>query len=122
MNFKIGILFLLVQLTILSCSKEKTEYIDNLPQLEITVVDLSHSVVADSKVTLFANEDDLKAKTNPLGNSLTDSNGIALFSDLEEKIYYFYAEKAEMNNAKSISLISEKLQINVKATVQTTIK
>lgn len=122
MNFRIGILFLLIQLIFLSCSQEKTEYIDNAPQLEITVVDLSHTAVADAKVTLYASEDDLKAKTNPQGNSLTGSEGTVLFTELEEDFYYFYAEKEEMNNTKSISLISEQLQINVKTTVQTTIK
>lgn len=105
-----------------ACSKEKTEYTNNAPQLEITVVDLSHTAVANATVTLYASEDDLKAKTNPLGNSLTGSDGAALFTELEEIIYYFYAEKEEMNNTKSTSLIGEKLQINVKATIQTTIK
>ena len=105
-----------------ACSKEKTEYIDNTPQLEVTVVDLSHTTVADATVTLYASEVDLKAKTNSLKSGTTNSEGIVLFSDLEENVYYFYAEKAEMNNTKSTSLISEKLQINMKVTVQTTIK
>jgi len=105
-----------------ACSKEKTEYIDNAPQLEVTVVDLSHTAVADARVTLYASEADLKTKTNPLENSITSPDGTALFSELEEEVYYFFAEKAEMNNTKSTSLIGEKLQINVKATVQTTIK
>lgn len=122
MKSKIGILFLLLQVIFISCSKEKTEYIDNLPQLEITVVDMSHTAVANASVTLYANEADLKASTNSLLSSTTNSEGIALFTELEEKTYYFYAEKEEMNNTKSLSLISEKLQINVKATVQTTIK
>ncbi len=105
-----------------ACSKEKTEYIDNAPQLEITVVDLSHTAVANASVTLYANEADLKARTNSLLIGTSNTEGIALFTELEEKAYYFYAEKAEMNNTKSLSLISEKLQINVKASVQTTIK
>jgi len=105
-----------------ACSKEKTEYIDNAPQLGVTVVDLSHTAVANANVTLYASEADLKAKTNPLVNKITSSDGTALFTELEESIYYFYAEKDEMNNTKSISLINEKLQVNMKATVQTTIK
>jgi len=113
---------LLFVLLFASCTKEKTEYVDNLPQLEITVVDISHSGVNGATVTLYANEDDLKAKANGLANKTTNEDGIALFTDLEEKVYYFYAEKAEMNNSKSITLIGEKLAINVKAKIQTTIK
>jgi hypothetical protein len=105
-----------------ACSKEKTEYIDNAPQLEITVVDISHTAVANARVTLYASETDLKTKTNSLLSGTSNAEGIALFAELEEEVYYFYAEKAEMNNTKSISLISENLQINVKATVQTIIK
>lgn len=116
------VLIILLQLAFFACSKEKTELIDNAPQLEITVVDISHSPVADAAVSLFVNEADWKAQTNSIAETTTNDNGQALFQELEAEVYYFYAQKGEMTNQKSTSLIDTPLAINVKATIQTTIK
>ncbi len=109
-------------LILFSCSDEKVEFIDNPPQLEITVVDAQQTFVSDAIVQLYETEENWKAKSNSVTEKRTGNDGIALFSGLEEKKYYFYVEKAELNNIKSLSVIRDSLKINVKATIQTVIK
>ena len=105
-----------------SCEKKKEVYVDNLPQLEITVLDITHTAVDGVSVTIFDNETDFKSNSNGIKTSSTDSQGKVLFTDLEEKVYYFFAEKGDMNNLKNVSVIEKQLAINVKAQVKTVIK
>ncbi len=109
-------------LILFSCSDEKVEFIDNPPQLEITVVDISQVQLSGVSVTLYNTEEDWKSKANPVVVDSTDSKGIVVFSDLMEQRYYFFAEKSEMNNMKTVAVIADSLKINVKATIQTIIK
>ena len=103
-----------------SCKKEK--FIDNAPQLEITVLDFNGSFIQGASVCLFESEYDWKNNINKQFIDLTNSNGIVLFEDLKVQIYYFYVEKSGMDNRETIAVIDKELQINVKARISTIIK
>jgi len=110
----------LIALMLLGC--KKIEYINNKPQLEIIVTDDKESHIQGADVLLYESEQDWINKTNQLNNKTTDLSGIALFTDLETKIYYFYVEKGELNNSESIAVIDKELKENTKAQVSTIIK
>ena len=44
------------------------------------------------------NKADYEASKNHIGNKNSDSKGLVVFSDLEEKVYYLNVEKGEANN------------------------
>lgn len=111
--------FLLLGLSFSACTK--TNYEDNLPQLEITVINPLDDFVSNAKVSLFQNENDWNNKANSVSEQSTDANGLVLFEDLEERTYYFLVQKGELNNMESASYIDTPLEINVKAQVITVI-
>jgi hypothetical protein len=113
------ILFLLFFTLILGC--KKTIYIDSPPQLEIAVVDASNNKVLGAEVTIFLSEDDWQNKTNPVAQITSDVNGSALFTDLEETIYYFYVQKGSLDNTLATSYFQNPLKMNEIRVVQTTI-
>lgn len=110
----------LFAIVLISC--EKTVFIDNPPQLEITVLDESGNRVQDANVTLYGSEEDWKAKSTALQSELTNSQGVVLFENLEEQIYFFYAQKDKLSNEESISALDKELQFNIKALITTIIK
>ena len=112
--------FLLFTIILISC--ETVEFVDNAPQLEVTVLDESGSRVQQANVILYGSEMDWRNQSNPLQSKLTNSLGVVLFENLEEQVYYFYAQKYELSNQESISVLDKELQINVKALVTTVIK
>lgn len=99
----------------------KTEIIDTPAQLQIHVVDESNTSIAGAEVSLFATLDDWQNSANVLSTQTTDSDGTVLFTDLDEKIYYFWVEKDELNNNFSVAATEKKLSINVVAQVEVVI-
>lgn len=112
--------FCLCITTLFSC--QKTELIDNTPQLEITVLNENGGRIQGASVTLYDSEDNWNNGTNFLQSGLTDSQGIILFEELEEQVYFIYAEKDELSNQDGISALNEELQINVRALLTIIIK
>ena len=67
--------------------------------LRITIQDDLGNIQEGAKVTLYANNEDYRSSENPIAGPLeTDKKGRVTFKDLEEKIYFIHAEKADMNN------------------------
>lgn len=111
----------LILLMILICGCKKTVYLDNPPQLEIVVVDASTYKVSGAQVTLFLSEDDWQSKTNLVAQKNTDINGSALFTELEELVYYFYVQKESLDNTLGVSYFATPLKINEIRIVETVI-
>jgi len=111
----------LVILVITSSNCRKV-IIDILPQLEIEVVDADGIPQAGVSVKLFTTIEDWREVENVFRISVTDNNGIVLFKELEECIYYFLAEKGELNNRLNISVTEKKLSKNIIAVIKTTIE
>lgn len=105
---------------LVSCSKE-TLFIDNPPQLEIVVFDVNIIKIQNASITIYLTEEDWQSKTNSIAQQNTDSNGTALFKNLEEVIYYFYVQKANLDNTLGISYFANPLKKNEIRVVQTTI-
>ena len=80
------------------CTKKEYVEVDVAPQLEITVTDISEGPVNGARVTLYETENDFYEDQNTVKTSVTDATGEVLFDELNEKIYYFYAEKGDLNN------------------------
>ena len=103
------------------CSKE-TVYEDTLPQLEIIVVNATGGIVSGAEVQLYLTQEDWNAEENIVANSMTDANGSVLFSELEERIYYFYVSKDDKDNVQGISYFENPLKINEIKVLETIIQ
>lgn len=91
-------LFTLAIIICSDCTKKEYVEVDVAPQLEITVNDISDNPVSGASVTLFETEGDFYQDENSVKASVTDATGKVIFHKLNEKIYYFYAEKGDLNN------------------------
>lgn len=91
-------LFTLIVHIFFGCTRKEYVEVDVAPQLEITVTGASANPVPGATVTLFETQEDFYKNENPLETSVTDATGKVLFDELNEDIYYFYAEKGELNN------------------------
>lgn len=69
--------------------------------LKVSVLDELGNPVQDAEVTLFGNEDDYKAETNPLAQKITDKKGVATFKKLDPVRYFILAGFEEKNNIGS---------------------
>ena len=101
---------------------EYIELLDVAPQLEITVLDISENIVEGATVKLYATEDHFLNDENAIQTTTTDGAGKALFQDLSESIYYFYAEKGDQNNFYDIASFDNPLNINEIRTLSCTIR
>lgn len=113
------LLKLLILLTFVSCSE--TVFVDVEPQLELVVIDSIGNYQADASVDLFETEDDFYVGKNSINSGYTDNNGTIEFEELEEKVYYFYVEKGELNNYYDVVTFSNPLNINEKRKITCTI-
>lgn len=102
---------LLMGLVFLQFSCKKTEYVESSPQILITVISQYMVPVQGATITLYSTEDELYLKENPITTLQGDSNGQALFEDLEEQRYYFYVEKDGLDNTGDISAVWDPLKI-----------
>jgi hypothetical protein len=105
------ILFLILLINI-QCSEKEYIDVDVNPQLEIIVINTEGNVVLGTTVKLFQSEEDLISKLGELQIKTSDSEGKVVFEDLEEKNYYFYAEKGDLNNYFEVVTFSEPLVKN----------
>ena len=94
------------------CTEKEYIYLDVAPQLEIIVKDLSGNNVEGASVKLFVSEENFYAKENPLQTKVSDQSGKVIFKDLDEMIYYFYAEKGELNNYYEVVTFANPLKKN----------
>ncbi len=115
-----ALLLTVVAVLLLSC--KKTIIIDNMPMLEIRVLDSNGLSVSNARVMLYTSETDWLEQTNEIMIDYTNSQGFVLFEDLEMNIYYIYAYKGELSNKESVSALEKALQLNVKAKITTIIK
>ena len=76
-----------------TCKKD-----DIAPQLQITAFDSDSKVVDNAEVTLYISENNWINQQNSVTSGYTDSEGKVKFTELEEKVYYFRAEKDSINN------------------------
>lgn len=104
------ILTIILIIVIFSCTKEV--FIDNNPQLKIITRDSKDKLISNVSVSLYLNVDDWSKNENILITKETNINGEALFEDLDEEIYYFYAEKEEKNNRYDVAKTEKKIQMN----------
>ena len=113
-NIKSKIL-LTIMLCLIVCSGcKETEYVylDVAPKLEIMVKDLSDNIIAGATINLYSSEEDFDLKKNEVQTKTTDDSGKALFEDLSESIYYFLAEKGELNNYYEVVTFTNPLKKN----------
>lgn len=67
-------------------------------KLHVTVRNELGNLITGAKVQLFATKADYDASKNQLTTKDTNEKGIAVFTDLEEKVYFVNVEKGEANN------------------------
>ena len=123
-NIKGRILLTIILCIILftGCKEKEYIYLDVNPQLEIMVKDLSGNGVVGATVKLFNSEGNFNANENPLQTEVTDQTGKVLFMELNEMIYYFYAEKGQLNNYYEVVTIAKPLRKNEIKTVSCIIR
>ncbi|HBB92224.1 MAG TPA: hypothetical protein DC042_11025 [Bacteroidales bacterium] len=111
----IRFLFCISILTGLLAACEKP---DNLPQLEIRILDINEQPVAGAFSALFETYEDWLARKDPVQVwRRSDSGGKILFTDLEEKIYFIYVRNSEADNSLDEISLAEPLKINYKTEV-----
>ena len=104
MKKKLLILFTLINVLLFnSCTKDDVspEEQKNNTKIEFTVLNSAGNAAANAIVSLYKNSTDFDSKTNAVQTKISNSNGIALFDNLEPLKYYFYAEKDCQNNLNS---------------------
>ena len=67
-------------------------------KLHVTVRNELGNLVEGAKVALYSNKTDYDASKNQMATKNTNEKGIAVFSDLEEKVYFVNVEKGAANN------------------------
>ncbi len=112
--------FLLLFISLTNC-QEVEVFVDNAPQLEIHVKNKDGQNVKGASVLLFLSEEDWKNEINFIHSASTNSSGTVLFNNLEQKVYYFFVEKGEMNNLLEVATFSSPLRINEIRVIETVI-
>lgn len=106
--------YLILFIFILAC--DQTEYVEPLPQLEITVVDhLTEEVIQSARVRIYETFTDWEHRVHAVDSMDTSSQGVVLFTDLQEIKYYFFIEKGEMDNVAHYSATHEPLKVGVRS-------
>ncbi|MEO9964302.1 MAG: carboxypeptidase-like regulatory domain-containing protein [Reichenbachiella sp.] len=79
------------------------EYVGQIlpTSLKVSVLDELGNPVQDAEVSLFDNEEDYRAETNPLAQKVTDKKGVAVFKKLDPVRYYILASFQDKNNIGS---------------------
>lgn len=105
-------LFILSIFMLIFIGCEKKEYVDVAPQLKINVIDEIGNKVEDATVKLYETEQDWLDSTNVIRTKTTNNDGVVLFKNLEEKIYYFFVSKDNLNNKMTIATHENTLKKN----------
>ena len=88
---------------------------DQLPQLEILVLNEAGVPVGEAAVGLFATYEEWLTLENPAQVwRSTAGNGKVIFSDLHEVSYFIYVRKGEMDNTLSEIELAEPLLRNTR--------
>ncbi len=66
--------------------------------LKVIVLDEMGNPVQDAEVSLFGNQEDYKAETNPLAQKTTNKKGQAVFKQLDPAQYFVLASFAGKTN------------------------
>lgn len=91
-----------------SCEKP-----DNRPQLEFQVVDVQGRSIYGAYAGLFDSYEGWLSRENPVQVWRTTSNtGEVIFTDLEEKQYFFYVRYGKLDNSMGQYHLAEPLTIN----------
>ncbi len=113
-------IILLLSLALSNCTEDTK--LDNKPQLEITILDEAKESVSDAIVLIYDTSEDLAAQNNVIFHAKSNSEGIALITNLEERSYYFYIFKGELTNKRGYSYFEEPLITNVRSRLVVTIR
>lgn len=118
------IIFTLCTLVLIltGCTKKEYIYVNVAPKLELVVVNTVGNVQEGAVINLYKTEADFYSKTNSTRNGSSDVNGICVFENLDESIYYFYMEKGGLNNYYEEVTFSSPLKINEIKKIQCTIR
>lgn len=109
----------IIVILITGCTK--TEYLDNPPQLEVTVLSSDFERIRNAQVLLFDSLEDLQNEQNERNTSLTDADGKAFFEKLETRIYYINIIYGEYNHKVYETHLNEPLLPNVLTRITLTI-
>ena len=67
-------------------------------KLHVTVRNELGNLEEGAKVALYINKTDYEASKNQIAVKATNEKGVAVFSDLDEKVYFVNVEKGAANN------------------------
>lgn len=91
---------------------------DNLPQLEIHVLDADNQPVPGAYAALFTSYEEWISLKNPVQVwRKADAAGHILFSDLDEIIYYIYVRSGETDNSLDEISTGQSLNVNERLVV-----
>lgn len=119
-NYPLLWLAFLIGVIMVSCTK--TEHKDMSPQLKIIVKNHDLSIVLEATVDLYQNVDDFQQGINVIKTGITDQTGSILFSDLDEIVYYFYAEHEGKCNCYGVAATSSQIEAGYVHIVETIIE
>jgi hypothetical protein len=101
-------LVLIVAVLLQGCLK-----FDNLPQLEIHVIDENGTSISGAYVALFDSAEEWSTRKNPVQVwRQTDSGGQVVFFDLKEITYYIYVRFDGKDNSVGGIFTAKVLQVN----------
>ena len=83
---------------------------------------MSGKLVEGADVSLFSSQEDLVDKTNLIRETKSNSEGTALFDNLEETIYFFHVKMDVQNNLFGIVSYENPLKEGEKKIIKVTIK
>lgn len=105
-----------------SCSQEDS-IVSPKTSLEISFKDDLGNPVRDVVVKLYSSETDLKNGTNQVGAAAySNAEGVAIFNDLSNIKYYWFAEKGCLNNIYGSVTTTSPLSEGQRNTVTTILK
>lgn len=113
-------ILILLAISLAACTK--TEYELLPPQLEIIVLDVNDNVVSNVNISIFLDQEDWEQGINEVTSGLTNNSGSIEFENLGELVYFFKAEKDELNNDKDIVSFKNPLKKGEKRIVRTKIQ
>ena len=116
------ILSLLFGVLLSNCAKTEYIEVDVKPKLEILVTNSENIPIIDAIVTLYKSEEDFSSEQNAIESSKTNTDGKILFQELDERVYFFYINKGELNNYYEVVTFSEPLSKNEKRTISSIIR
>jgi hypothetical protein len=91
---------------------------ENLPQLEVTVLDQDQAPLPDVFVALFTSREDWQQMENPVQAwRQTGPEGQVVFIDLKETTYWIYCRKDDRDNSFDEIRTDGDLKMNQKARI-----